>query len=300
MRPDDCSLLATVAVGVLLSSLPARAQPMERVGNFAVVTDPATAQQGSSVAAVAAEGGSSGEVMWGCAGSGLTVAITLRTSVSERGSRPLIWRFDDDPADSTSVLMGQYTRWHLRPHEVARFTERARTARRLVIRSPRAGEPGWAELTYDLRGAPEALGRLACVRDPSAPLATPPDWPREYAVPPDDGTYELGAVEVLPRIINGAEFSRLMVRSIPPELRAPGTNGRVTLRYRVLENGRVDAASVRVLASTHEAMNQPVIQAVRQLRLAPARVNGRPVKVWIEQPFDFGIGTSPAPPTDPR
>ena len=65
----------------------------------------------------------------------------------------------------------------------------------------------------------------------------------ERETPPDEGTYELSAVEELPRPTN----------------------------------------------STHEQFNDPAIRAVRALRFRPAKVNGRPVKVWVEQPITFQV-----------
>ena len=111
----------------------------------------------------------------------------------------------------------------------------------------------------------------------------------ERTTPPDEGTYELSAVEELPRLQNASEFQRNLGRNYPPLLRDAGVTGTVQVRFRLLEDGRVDGESISIVSSTHEQFNDPTIRAVRLLRFRPARVNGRPVKVWVEQPIQWTI-----------
>ena len=112
----------------------------------------------------------------------------------------------------------------------------------------------------------------------------------ERTAPPDEGTYELSAVEELPRLQNSSDFARQLARNYPPLLRDAGVTGTVTVRFRVLEDGRVDGESIQVTNSTHEQFNDPTIRAVRAMRFRPARVNGRPVKVWVDQPIQWTVG----------
>jgi protein TonB len=107
--------------------------------------------------------------------------------------------------------------------------------------------------------------------------------------PADEGTYELSAVEELPRPTNGADFQRQLARNYPPLLRDAGVTGTVQVRFRVLEDGRVDGESIQITNSTHEQFNDPTMRAVRALRFRPAKVNGRPVKVWVEQPIQWTV-----------
>ena len=113
----------------------------------------------------------------------------------------------------------------------------------------------------------------------------------ERTAPPDVGTYELSAVEDLPRLTNGAEFGRQLERNYPPLLRDAGVSGTVTVRFRVLENGNVDVPSITVTSSTHEQFNDATIRAVQRMRFRPAKVNNRPVKVWVEQPIQWQTAT---------
>jgi TonB family protein len=111
----------------------------------------------------------------------------------------------------------------------------------------------------------------------------------ERTIPPDEGTYELSAVEEMPRPTNTADFSRQMARNYPPLLRDSGVQGTVQVRFRVLPDGRVDGESIQITNSTHEQFNDPTIRAVRTLRFRPARVNNRPVPVWVEQPIQWTL-----------
>ena len=83
--------------------------------------------------------------------------------------------------------------------------------------------------------------------------------------------------------------SAQLARNYPPLLRDAGVTGTVQVRFRVLEDGRVDAASIQITSSTHEQFNEPTMRAVRALRFRPAKVNGRPVKVWVEQPIQWTV-----------
>jgi TonB family protein len=111
----------------------------------------------------------------------------------------------------------------------------------------------------------------------------------EREAPADEGTYELSAVEEMPRVSNGSDFARQLQRNYPPLLRDAGVTGSVQVRFRVLEDGRVDAESIQITNSTHEQFNDPTMRAVRALRFRPAKVNGRPVKVWVEQPIQWTV-----------
>ena len=114
----------------------------------------------------------------------------------------------------------------------------------------------------------------------------------ERETPADEGTFELSAVEELPRPSNASDFQRQLARNYPPLLRDAGVTGTVQVRFRVMEDGRVDAESIQVTNSTHEQFNDPTIRAVRSLRFRPAKVNGRPVKVWVEQPIQWTVSRS--------
>jgi protein TonB len=111
----------------------------------------------------------------------------------------------------------------------------------------------------------------------------------ERVAPPDEGTYELSAVEEQPRPTNIADLRRQLERNYPPLLRDARVTGTVQVRMRVMEDGTVDAGSIQVTSSSHEQFNDPTIRSVQRLRFRPAKVNGRPVKVWVELPIQWTV-----------
>jgi TonB family protein len=70
-------------------------------------------------------------------------------------------------------------------------------------------------------------------------------------------------------------------------MRDAGTPGAVVLKFRILEDGRVDSASIQIASSSAEPFNAPSIRTLRSLAFYPARVIGRPVKVWSVLPISF-------------
>jgi protein TonB len=75
--------------------------------------------------------------------------------------------------------------------------------------------------------------------------------------------------------------------SYPETLRRAGISGSVQLEYVILPSGRPDSASVRVIASTEPAFTTSVIRAVLSASFKPARRQGRPVAVLVQQTIRF-------------
>lgn len=113
----------------------------------------------------------------------------------------------------------------------------------------------------------------------------------EREAPPEVGTYELSAVEEQPDLSNRSEVARQLSRNYPPLLRDAGVTGTVTIRMRVNEDGRVDASSITVENATHDAFGDAARRVVERMRFRPAKVGGRPVKVWVTLPVNFTLDT---------
>lgn len=111
----------------------------------------------------------------------------------------------------------------------------------------------------------------------------------ERVAPPDEGTYEISAVEERPSPTNTRDLLRQLERNYPPLLRDARVTGTVQVRMRVMEDGSVDANSITVTSSSHDQFNDPTIRSVQRLRFRPAKVNGRPVKVWVELPIQWTV-----------
>ncbi|HEU4882816.1 MAG TPA: energy transducer TonB [Longimicrobium sp.] len=103
-------------------------------------------------------------------------------------------------------------------------------------------------------------------------------------LPPDTARiYELAEVEVLPRPRNIPVFTESLAKGYPPHLRASGVGGTVQMEFIVGPDGW--PVNVRVLSSPDSSFNIPSIRAVLLLQFTPARVQGRPVFVRVEQPI---------------
>jgi TonB family protein len=110
--------------------------------------------------------------------------------------------------------------------------------------------------------------------------------------PPDEGTYELAVPDEQPAFRNRARFARQIQARFPPELRASGISGGAVVHFRILENGTVAPESVRVELATEPRFGEAAVSVIRDTRFRPAKVNGRPVKIWMTLPVWF---EAPAP-----
>lgn len=274
---------ALVVLPVLLATaaLPAGAQraQLDSVGRFGVQVgaDPITDEDRSWAAVADGENGV--HLYWACEGE--TLLIQLQPQPDDAG-RSLVWRFDrDEPRSGTWLRTGRGNRVTRLPRaEAYAFTARARTAARLVIRQEMNGaQHDWL---FDLRGSDRALSRLPCVRTLRPPTqgARDSDAPRRRAASP----YEARTVEEDPRLLNGAEISAALSDALPDPLRATG--GSLALRLLVREDGTVDADRAVVVQSSDAALNEMALRVVARMRFIPAKVAGRPVRVWVELPLE--------------
>jgi TonB family protein len=100
-----------------------------------------------------------------------------------------------------------------------------------------------------------------------------------------EGEYELSQVEVLPRLLNASEFQRAMARHHPDIPDHPPEAVAVRVRFLVREDGSVREPSV--LHSPDPRFDEATLRVTRVLRFTPALLNGRAVKVWVEQPIHW-------------
>lgn len=75
----------------------------------------------------------------------------------------------------------------------------------------------------------------------------------------------------------------------PALLQQAGVEGHVEVRFVVDTLGRVEAASVTVLGSSHPAFEPPVLAALGTARYRPARVRGAAVRQLVLQRFGFRL-----------
>jgi TonB family protein len=293
--------LATFAL-ILLHTHPVEAQ---RGGRFRVSGD----GYGTTARLLPDNGDPAGELSWYCSSSQWVEVRLGPEGDPGRGRAALqpprhppgplvsyvIWRFDEMKADTAFLI-----RSTLRREDRLHFTSRAATAARLTIRllGTDPGQPG-VEYAYDLPSAARVLSRLPCASLDTPPGARRADWPPPeglVANPPDSisrgttknsltGGVELSQVEEAPAVINAAEMQRQLSWLYPVALR--DTTGQVVARFLVLEDGRVDPASITIRSAPHESIGSRVLELLPILHFRPARIRGRPVKVWVEQTIVF-------------
>lgn len=105
----------------------------------------------------------------------------------------------------------------------------------------------------------------------------------------DEGTYDMSSVQELPQLQNASESQRVLQRNYPPLLRDAGVAGTVQIRMRVNEDGRVDASSIEVVESSHEAFGDAAKRVAERMRFRPAKVDGRAVKVMVVITITFNV-----------
>jgi len=91
----------------------------------------------------------------------------------------------------------------------------------------------------------------------------------------------------------GRELLMRIERSVKPRypesLRQSGIDGHGVVQFTVGTTGRVEAASIHVLSSTHDLFTRAVREALVQFRFTPAQVGDRHVPALAEMPFEFQI-----------
>lgn len=285
-------LVSSIPVlGMTLLAAPAHGQRPFRIGTFEVnIQADSVTGQDRSFAMLKPLGADSvemeGAVLWACGRDpgGLSAGVRLEAFGDAGAKRRVAWRFDAEPAD-TLLLDGEddSALWYLGDRDLATVTARARGASALTIQmlGDGASRPGNLH-RYTLAGLDSALSRLGC---PAAPAAVRTTAGRETlrSVP------QRIVVTEMPRSTNSAEFARALARNYPPHLRDAGVQGEVNVRFRVLETGRVDSASMQITRSSNPEFNAAALASVPRLRFRPGRAYDRVVKVWVEQPIHFTI-----------
>jgi TonB family protein len=88
----------------------------------------------------------------------------------------------------------------------------------------------------------------------------------------------------------GALYMHIMY---PIEALRKHIQGRVLLEFVVTEEG--EPTKIRVAQSVHPLCDSAAVRALRSVRFAPARQNGRPVPVLMKLPVRFHIPNAPSP-----
>ena len=100
-----------------------------------------------------------------------------------------------------------------------------------------------------------------------------------------DQPYMEAVVEERPEQIAGTCISP----RYPEILRQAGIEGRVTVEFIIDTLGRAERSSLRVVSSAHQLFEAPAREAVFSCRFRPGRIQGRAVRVRVQQPINFQI-----------
>ncbi len=272
-----------IVAALLAASAPLRAQPWasERIGPFRYNPsfDEETGQDKSHAYVRAAlngepvehRGGEGGDLAWICRDS-LLIYISIPRVRSGDRSR-MIYAFDQDAPDTVDLPVSRFAAWELPRERNRAFTARARTARTLTVHLLNGRRR--TDRVFEMDSAGRVLGRLACVRE------------LEPLLPPDPRDVDLPDVEDPPLLINWRAVQQALAQEYTPEQRAAGFSGQVQLRFRVMEDGALDTASIQVLESSDPAIEASALRVVRTMRFVPGRVGGRAVRTIVIQPLAF-------------
>jgi len=101
--------------------------------------------------------------------------------------------------------------------------------------------------------------------------------------PGDDVIYAESAVEEAPTLLSAAPLA------YPELLRQAGIQGTVLLQAVVDTAGRVVPGSIRIVRTPHPGFEASAKQWVLSALFRPARIQGRPVRVLVNQPLQYSI-----------
>lgn len=282
-------------VGVLLLAAmawarQAHAQRDEQVGSVRVHLETDSARgENLSYAMLRPEGNPrEGSLVWACGGhpNGFIAAIHIPDVPVGRNAR-VVWRFDGENADSADLFVFTETTAALfGTPSGAPLIGRAQTAARLAVLL-NLDVPGRApmEYVYALSGVDSAMKRLGCGPGTErsgvpAGLAT-----LRGLISTPGATHPLAVIQAV-QVVNLEEVQQRFSRSLPPS-EGERVQGRIVVRLLVVEDGTVDASSIRVTDSTHPELNALAIQALQTARFRPTTADGRPVESWAALPLDF-------------
>ncbi len=85
----------------------------------------------------------------------------------------------------------------------------------------------------------------------------------------------------------------------PNLLRSSGVEGDVVAQFIVDADGSIDMSTFKVLKTSHDLFTASVRNALAQMRMIPAQVDGRPVKQLLQMPFTFRLSGDSVGPAHP-
>jgi TonB family protein len=150
-------------------------------------------------------------------------------------------------------------------------------------------------------GPGEAVGSEAGTARPAIP--TPGERGDEAGLPAPVESEE-PVFTVIEVDEEAARVATSAAPAYPPLLLNEGIEGTVLVRYVVEANGLADSSSLQIITATRREFADAVRAAIPHMRFTPARIDERPVRQLVEQPFSFRIqrpqAVDTAPPANSR
>ncbi len=75
----------------------------------------------------------------------------------------------------------------------------------------------------------------------------------------------------------------------PEVLKSSGVEGEVLAQFTVLENGRADMETFKIIRTSNDLFSASVRNVLPSMRFLPAEIGGRKVKQLVQLPFEFKI-----------
>jgi protein TonB len=101
-----------------------------------------------------------------------------------------------------------------------------------------------------------------------------------------DQPYMEAVVEERPELVQGT----CVLPVYPEMLRQAGIDGRVLLEFVIDTLGRAERGSIRTISTSHPLFEGPAKSSVQTCRFRPGKIQGRSVRVRVQQPINFAIG----------
>jgi TonB family protein len=92
-----------------------------------------------------------------------------------------------------------------------------------------------------------------------------------------------------PGIKSASQAQKAILRSYPRALRDASIGGKVQLRFIVGEDGKVDPASVEVMAASVKALGEAASKAVQRIKFVPGKKDGSSVRSMVVMPIVYGV-----------
>jgi TonB family protein len=103
-----------------------------------------------------------------------------------------------------------------------------------------------------------------------------------------DRVYAANEVTTPPAIKSPQAAATAIQRSLPPAFASMG--GRVQLRFVVKPDGKVDPATIEIVAASANALGDAAKRAVERIEFTPGMVDGRPVSSLVMFPVVYSSG----------